>query len=138
MKLEWQVLSLKLHALLLDTLQQTFQSKKAGRMENWVHKKQLPYFNQHHSKAYSIFFRQFLNLLYEENRKTKFQLASCLSKLCTRVHCFCHCQHGVLDRYVLFACFELGMGSLPKLLDSWRFQLLLGVIYLQNKDMISK
>ncbi len=92
MKLEWQVLSLKLHTLLFDTLQQPFSPRKqeewkAGCTKNncqtlIVIVKLIPASLGREYKS-----NQFFNLLYEENRKAKFHLASCFSKLCTCGHC---------------------------------------------------
>jgi hypothetical protein len=131
MKLEWQVLSLKLHTLLFDTLQQTFSPRnqeewKAGCTKNNCHTliiivKFIPASLGREYKS-----NQFFNLLYEENRRQNFTWLLAFQSCAPVSIACCYCQHGLLDRYVLFACFELGMGSLPKLLDSWRFQLQYG------------
>ncbi len=122
-----------------------FQSKKAGRMESWVHKKQLPYFNQHHSKAYSSFFRQ------KNTNQTNF-LICFMKKLGRQNFTWLLVFQSCAPVSTAFATVNMGywtdMSCLLVLSLAWAlslscwipgdFSCTMGVIYLQNKELISK
>lgn len=122
-----------------------FQSKKAGRMESWVHKKQLPYFNQHHSKAYSSFFRP------KNTNQTKFFICF-MKKIGIQNFTWLLFFQSCAPVSIAFDTVNMGywtdMSCLLVLSLAWAlslscwipggFSCIMGVIYLQNKELISK
>ncbi len=138
------MLSLKLHTLLFDTLQQTSSPRKQEEWKAGEHKKQLPYFN-HHSKAYSSFFRQ------KNTNQTNF-LICFMKKKGRPIFTWLLALQSCAPLFIAFATVNMGywtdMSCLLVLSLAWALSLScwipggfscnMGVIYLQNKELISK